>query len=99
MLKEADRALRRKKLDNANEERARFSDSLKDAAKSFFGFDSRKELMDAILGGRFGSTAQGRLQVQFRNRSPEELSDNDLKALLEDQQILELLEKSGGGKK
>lgn len=98
-LKDADRAIKRKALERASEERSKFGESLKDAAKNLFGFSSRQELMDAILKGRFGETAQGRLQVQFRNRNPEELSDNDLKGLLEDQQILELLEKNRINKK
>lgn len=99
ILKEVDRAIKRTQLDRAKEQRASFGQTLKDAAKTTFGFGSRKELVDAILSGKFGGVAQGRLQVQFRNRKPDELSDEDLKGLLDDQEILALLEKFRGSKK
>lgn len=77
---------------NAKLERANFASELKGQIESIISqFGSTKGLMEEILNGRLGTGAQHTLQTQFRNKKPEELSEKDIRAILGDQKILELL--------
>jgi hypothetical protein len=62
-------------------------------------FGSRDELLAAIKNGLLGGAAQKKLQLQFRNRSVDELSDDDLMSLVGDQEVLELLKREEEKKK
>lgn len=57
-------------------------------------FGSRSELLAAIKNGKFGVGPTNQYQVQYRNRSIDQLSDDDLLSLIGDQVALELLKKN-----
>lgn len=60
---------------------------------------SNAEIVGAIRNGSFGAGAKQKLQVQFRNRSVNDLSDEDLLSIIGDQKLLELLKQFRGSKK
>lgn len=69
-----------------------FRASTQNTIKEFIDqFGSREALVSHILSGGLGTQAQRHLQVQFRNRSVDELSEQDLKSVLADVKLLELL--------
>lgn len=86
-LSKAERALKRQSFESAKVARANFEQKLKEKSSNLLGFSTKSDLLSAILGGQLGT----QLQVQFRNRNSKELSDQDIEALLQDKQILELL--------
>ena len=57
-------------------------------------FKTKEELINAIQTGLLGEGAQRKFQLQFRNKSADELSESDLRSIIEDQELLEILKKS-----
>lgn len=99
-LERANKASKKSWLSRAPAERKKFEakvSGLLDRLTKKFG--SREELVGAIQKGLLGGGAQQKLQLQFRNRSVDQLSDSDLMSILGDQEILELLKQEGEKKK
>lgn len=99
-LARADKAGKKSWLSRAPEERKQFESKISgllDRLTKKFG--SRDDLLKAIQNGLLGGSAQQKLQLQFRNRSVDELSDADLMSIVGDQEILELLKKEDEKKK
>lgn len=94
ILEQSQRMKKHAWLRKAKVDRARFSEKIDKGLESLKKkFGSRSEIIDAIKGGLLGKGAQLGFQHQFRNKNVEELSDEDLKSILDDQIIIELLEK------
>ncbi len=99
-LTRAEKAGKKSWLSRAPAERKKFEtkvSGLLDRLTEKFG--SREELLAAIKNGLLGGAAQKKLQLQFRNRSVDELSDDDLMSVVGDQEVLELLKSEEEKKK
>lgn len=80
---------------SAKSERTKFAAELKSQIADLVAqFGDKKKLWDEIVSGGLGSDAKFKLQTQFRNAKPEDLSEKDIQAILGDQKVLELLKKS-----
>ncbi len=91
-LERANKAGKKSWISRAPVERKQFEaklDGLLEQLTKKFG--SREELLSAIRNGVLGGGAQSKLQLQFRNRSVDQMSDADLMSIVGDQEILELL--------
>ena len=96
-LERAKSASKKGWLVRAQAERNKFEDSAKDLISNLAKkYGSRADLISAIQQGLLGTNAKERLLLQFRNRKVNELSDDDLRSIVGDQEILELLKKFKG---
>lgn len=62
-------------------------------------YGSRAELLAAIKSGKLGAAPIHQYQIQYRNRSIDQLTDDDLLSILGDQLALDLLKKHKDSKK
>lgn len=91
-IERAHKAGKKSWLSRAPLERKKFEDQVNELLDRLTKqFGSRSELLTAIKNGSLGGMAQQKLQLQFRNRSVDELSDADLISIIGDQEMLELL--------
>jgi hypothetical protein len=98
-LERAKTASKKSWLGRAQAERKKFEESTKDLISNLaMKYGSRPDLISAIQNGLLGTGAKDRLLLQFRNRKADQLSDDDLRAIVGDQEILELLRKFKGDK-
>lgn len=93
-LERARKALKKGWIEKAKEKRLQFEGSAKTAISELSKiYGSREDLINAIQNGLLGKDVKSRLQVQFRNRTIDEISDEDLRSIVGDQQLLEILKK------
>lgn len=84
-------------LSRAPMERSNFTNQIKTrAAEVISRFKNKEELIQAIQNGLLGGSAKQQFQLQFRNRRVDELSEEDLRSIIDDQEILNLLNKKNG---
>lgn len=57
-------------------------------------FTSREQLIEAITKGILGDKVKLEFQYHFRNKKVDELTDEDLLSIINDQAIIEFLEKA-----
>jgi hypothetical protein len=80
-------------VERARAKRNQFTVILEEKLRSLVPEASNtQDLLTAILSGRLGDGLKDRAQVCFRNRDISEFTREDLKSLLEDEQILQLME-------
>jgi len=98
-LERGRKALKKSWIGRASAARTQFEESAKNVVSELSKmYGSRKELMKAIQDGILGGEIKSRLQVQFRNRKIDELSDEELRSIVGDQELLEILKKIKGDK-
>lgn len=91
-LERANKAGKKSWMARARKERTEFESSIQGLLGRLSDkFGSRAELIRAIETGVLGDGARSKLQLQFRNRNVDELSDADLMAIIGDQEILQRL--------
>lgn len=96
-LERANKISKRSWISRAQAERKKFEESAKNIVSSLTEkYGSRADLVSAIQNGLLGGGIQQRYLLGFRNRRIDELSDEDLRSIIGDQEILELLKKFKG---
>lgn len=91
-LERANQASKKNWLARAQDKKNQFERTAKEISSEIKKYGSRKELIEAINSLVSGDLGQN-YHLQFRNRKIDELSDDDLRAILSDQKILEELSK------
>lgn len=95
LLKEAKQLEQQSWKVTAKAERAKFAEDLKGQIADIVAqYGNKKKLLEEILKGALGGAAKFKLQTQFRNAKPEDLSEKDIQSILGDQKVLELLKNS-----
>lgn len=89
-LDRADKAHKKGWKERASLARSKFQESAQNIISDLAShYGSRQDLIKAIQNGVLG----GDLQVQFRNRKIDELSDDELRSIIGDKELLDLLHK------
>lgn len=94
-LERGRKAFKKQWIGRSKAARIQFAESAKNILSDFYKiYGSREELIKSIQQGLLGAETKSRLQVQFRNRKIEELSDEELRSIIGDQALIEILKKS-----
>lgn len=95
MLRKAERADNLAWLERAKRKREAFESKIIAATDNMVRkFGNSRELLQAALNGQLGGGLQTQAQVFFRNRDLKEFSDKDLRSVVADFELLELLEEN-----
>lgn len=93
LLKRADAAQAHSWISKAKDEMTIFAEQVRKSVTSKFSGLSRAQLLAELQTKMEGGLA---FQQQFRNKKPEELSDEEIRSILDDRELLKTLNEKKG---